>query len=163
TAVAHTKQSYDTHGAFVVHADTALKGVSLGGGMVHIDAISSTSTARTDGRGIADHDEHLTISGVTAGGQPAAIDETGVHIGGQETPASATEGTPGTPASFDAGTPGTPGTPPSFTTGTGTRRPTVAGNRSQRGIVEQLEADLVGHFISHRIEYLYLAFTLLFI
>jgi hypothetical protein len=88
-AVAHTKQTYDTAGALLVTATSTLTGVSLAGGAVHIDSISSTSTSRTDGRGIGTHDEHLTLGGVTVSGQPAAIDETGVHVGGTSTSAKA--------------------------------------------------------------------------
>jgi hypothetical protein len=87
SAVAHTKQTWDTDGALLVKASTTLKGVSLLGGAIHIGAIDSNSTSRTDGRGIATHDEHFTLSGVTVGGQPASIDETGVHIGGSSSSA----------------------------------------------------------------------------
>ena len=88
-AIAHTKQVYDTAGALLVSAESTLKGVSLAGGAVHIDSISSSSVARTDGRGIATHEEHFTLGGVTVSGQPAAIDETGVHVGGSSTSANA--------------------------------------------------------------------------
>ncbi|MCU1450648.1 MAG: hypothetical protein JWP02_2818 [Acidimicrobiales bacterium] len=86
-AVAHTRQVYDTGGALLVTASSVLKGVSLAGGAVHIDSITSSSTSRTDGRGIATHEEHFTLGGVTVSGQPAAIDETGVHVGGSSTSA----------------------------------------------------------------------------
>jgi hypothetical protein len=89
SVVAHTKQVYDTAGALLVTAQATLKGVSLAGGAIRIDSISSSSVARTDGRGIATHDEHFTLGGVTVSGQPAAIDETGVHIGGNSTSAKA--------------------------------------------------------------------------
>ena len=87
SAVAHTKQIYDTDGALLVTASATLKGVSLAGGAIEIDAIKSTSSSRTDGRGIAVHDEHVRLEGVTVQGQPAAIDETGVHVGGSSTSA----------------------------------------------------------------------------
>ena len=82
SVVAHTKQIWDTDGALLTKATTTLKGVSLAGGAIHIDAMSSDATARNDGRGITTHDEHMTLAGVTVAGQPAAIDQTGVHIGG---------------------------------------------------------------------------------
>src|SRR5205823_1157619 len=50
-------------------------------------SITATSTSTTDGQKIASHDQHLTLSGVTAGGQPAKLDETGIHIGGSSTSA----------------------------------------------------------------------------
>jgi len=82
TVVAHTKQSWDTDGALLTKATTTLKGISLAGGAIHIDTMSSDSTARNDGRGISTHGEHITLAGVTVAGQPAAIDQTGVHVGG---------------------------------------------------------------------------------
>jgi len=87
SAVAHTKQIYDTDGALLANASSTLKGVSLAGGAIQINSISSTSMSRTDGRGIAEHSEHFTLGGVTVQGQPAAIDETGVHVGGSSTSA----------------------------------------------------------------------------
>jgi hypothetical protein len=87
SAVAHTKQIYDTDGALLAKASSTLNGISLAGGAIHIDAINSSSTSRTDGRGIATHDEHMTLSGVTVASQPAAIDETGVHLGGSSSSA----------------------------------------------------------------------------
>jgi len=82
SSVAHTKQTWDTDGALLVKASTTLKGISLLGGAIRIGVLDSESTSRTDGRGIATHDEHITMGGVTVAGQPASIDETGVHIGG---------------------------------------------------------------------------------
>jgi hypothetical protein len=87
SAVAHTKQMYDTDGALLVTASSTLKGVSLAGGAIQIGAIASDTTSRTDGRGIAEHSEHFTLSGVTVAGQPASIDQTGVHVGGSSTSA----------------------------------------------------------------------------
>jgi hypothetical protein len=87
SAVAHTKQIYDTDGALRVTASATLNGVSLAGGAVQIGAIDSDSTSRTDGRGIAEHSEHLTLGGVTVAGQPASIDQSGVHVGGSSTSA----------------------------------------------------------------------------
>jgi hypothetical protein len=81
SAVAHTKQIYDSQGALVVTATSTLKGISLAGGLIQIGSLVSTSTSRTDGKDIATHDEHITLTGVSVQGQPAAIDETGVHVG----------------------------------------------------------------------------------
>jgi hypothetical protein len=87
SAVAHTKQIYDTKGALVVTASSALQGVSLAGGTVEIDQIKSDAMSRTNGSDITEHSEHLTLSGVTVAGQPASIDQTGVHVGGSSTSA----------------------------------------------------------------------------
>src|SRR5205085_5897964 len=84
SAVAHPKRSF-SGSVLTVHAESALKGVSLGGGAVHLDAIFSSSTSKSDGQSVASHEEKLVLTGVTAGGQPAAIDQTGVHIGGNST------------------------------------------------------------------------------
>jgi hypothetical protein len=81
SAVAHTKQIYDSQGALVVTATSTLKGISLAGGLVQIGTLNATSTSRTDGKSIATHNEHITLEGVSVQGQPAAIDETGVHVG----------------------------------------------------------------------------------
>ena len=81
SAVAHTKQTYDNSGALLVTASSTLKGVSLLGGSIQIATIKSDSTSRTDGNGIAEHSEHFTLGGVTVAGQPAAIDQNGVHVG----------------------------------------------------------------------------------
>jgi hypothetical protein len=77
-----TKQEYDPSGTLVVHAETALKHVSLLGGNVLIDSIFATSTSKTDGKDVNSHDEHITLGGVTVAGTPATIDETGIHVDG---------------------------------------------------------------------------------
>jgi len=87
SAVAHTKQIYDTQGALVVTASSTLQGVSLAGGTVQIDQIKSDAMSRTNGNDITTHSEHLTLSGVTVAGQPASIDQDGVHVGGSATSA----------------------------------------------------------------------------
>jgi hypothetical protein len=261
SAVAHTSEVFDKNGALLVKADTAIKGVNLAGGAIHIDVITALSTSRTDGRGIATHDEHVTLGGVTVSGQPAAIDDRGVHLGGSASSAkplndalntaldamkakitfgtasadvqsgnpkavtSKAEGlifniqrdvaipnltstyfatitlgvvgtkavsasdrgsaaaieqggigglsTPSeTPAASPTGepassieTPGTPGTPGTFGSGPTRRtgRPSVLGARNRKGVLDQLEADLIGFPVRHRMELLYLAFTLAFI
>src|SRR5207237_10228046 len=38
-------------------------------------------------RGVAPRDEHFTLGGVTVQGQPPAIDETGIHVGGSSSSA----------------------------------------------------------------------------
>jgi hypothetical protein len=259
SAVAHTSEVFDRDGALLVKSNSSLKGVNLVGGAIHIDVITATSTSRTDGRGIATHDEHLILSGVTVAGQPAAIDEQGVHVGGSassakplndaldaalgaikakvtlasasgdvqsDNPKSVTSNAQGlifyieqrlqipnltddyyatftlgiagtkstsaaergsaaaaesggiggvsTPSETPAASPtaepassveipGTPGTAGTFTNGPTRRvgRPSVLGNR--QGVLDQLEADLIGFPIRHRMELLYLAFTLAFV
>jgi hypothetical protein len=260
SAVAHTKQVWDTDGALLVKASTTLNGISIAGGAIHIDALNSTSTSRNDGRGIATHDEHMTLGGVTVSGQPAAIDETGVHVNGSSSSAkpltdavnaalkamgatltvastsgevkdgnpkqvssevsglifhieqflnipnnvdtyfanftlgvagtqavsasdrgssppaeaggiggvagpsdnssSAASPSSETPGSFDAGSAGTPGTPGSFSSTPRNPRASVLG---KRGVLGQLEAELAGFSIAHRLELVYLAFAFAFV
>lgn len=79
-SVAHTSQVFDKDGALLVKAQATLSGVHLAGDAIKIESISSESTSRTDGKGIAEHEEHVTLAGVTVAGQPASIDEQGVHV-----------------------------------------------------------------------------------
>ena len=74
---------------WLVKAEATLQGVHLAGDAIHIDTIAAESTSRTDGKGIADHDEHVTFAGVTVAGQPASIDNQGIHVGGPPSSAKA--------------------------------------------------------------------------
>ncbi|MCU1449754.1 MAG: hypothetical protein JWP02_1924, partial [Acidimicrobiales bacterium] len=73
-------------------------GVALATSVVHdvdfakvikIKSVTSTATARTDGA-TADATGGTVVEGMTIGGQPAYVDDTGVHIGSQGQPANAT-------------------------------------------------------------------------
>jgi hypothetical protein len=79
----HTKQSFapDDPSTLVVHAETRLSGVDLLGGMIHVDSILTTSDYQTNDHGTDKHVDHVTVHGVTAGGQPATIDQNGVTVG----------------------------------------------------------------------------------
>ena len=83
---ARTKQTYGGDNKLTSHAETTLKGISLLGGNIQIASLFATSTTKTDGQGFNDHDEHVTLGGVTVAGQPAAIDDTGIHISSSSTP-----------------------------------------------------------------------------
>ena len=83
---ARTKQTYGGDNKLTAHAETTLKGISLLGGTIQIASLFATSTTTTDGRGFDTHDEHVTLGGVTVSGQPAAIDETGIHVTSSSTP-----------------------------------------------------------------------------
>jgi hypothetical protein len=82
-AESHTRQSFapSDPSTLVVHAETRLSGVDLLGGMVHVDSILTTSDYQSNEHGTDKHVDHVTISGATAGGQPAAIDQNGVTVG----------------------------------------------------------------------------------
>jgi len=56
--------------------------------VVKIDSVSSTAAATTDGVK-SGGEAHTTVHGMTVGGQPATIDEHGLHIGSQDQPANA--------------------------------------------------------------------------
>jgi hypothetical protein len=64
----------------VATAKSVVTGVNLLGGAVHIDSITTSSTYRTDGRAPPSHDNQVVVSGVTAGGQPAVIDNNGIKV-----------------------------------------------------------------------------------
>jgi flagellar basal body rod protein FlgC len=80
----HTKQSFapSDPSTLVVHAETRLSGVDLLGGMIHVDSILATSDYQANDHGTDHHVDHVTVHGVTAGGQPATVDQTGVTVGG---------------------------------------------------------------------------------
>jgi hypothetical protein len=69
-------------------SDSLVQNVSLAGGVVKIDSVSSVAEATTDGTK-SGGDAHTTVHGMTIGGQPATIDDKGLHIGSQDQPANA--------------------------------------------------------------------------
>jgi hypothetical protein len=83
TAESHTRQSFAPNdpSTLVVHAETRLAGVDLLGGMIHVDSILTTSDYQSNDHGTDKHVDHVNVNGVTAGGQPARIDQNGVTVG----------------------------------------------------------------------------------
>ena len=69
-------------------SDSLVQNVSLAGGVVKIDSVASVAEATTDGTK-SGGDAHTTVHGMTIGGQPATIDDKGLHIGSQDQPANA--------------------------------------------------------------------------
>jgi len=69
-------------------SDSLVREVSLAGGVVKIDSVSSVAEATTDGTR-SGGDAHTVVHGMTVGGMPATIDDTGLHIGSQGQPANA--------------------------------------------------------------------------
>ena len=69
-------------------SDSLVQNISLAAGAVKIDSVSSTATATTDGT-TSNGDAHTVVNGMTVGGQPATIDDKGLHIGSQNQPANA--------------------------------------------------------------------------
>jgi hypothetical protein len=69
-------------------ADSLVQNINLEAGVVKIVSVSSVAEATTDG--VKSHgDAHTTVNGLTIAGQPATIDEDGLHIGTQNEPANA--------------------------------------------------------------------------
>ena len=79
---AHTRQSFDDSGALVSVAESTLHGVHLLGDTVFIQSIVTSSVARVDPSSkLATNESHTVLGAVSAGGQPARIDERGITIG----------------------------------------------------------------------------------
>jgi len=68
-------------------ATSKVQDVNLGG-VIKIDQVTSMAKATTDGSK-AGGETATTVSGMTVGGQPAYVDESGMHIGTQGQPANA--------------------------------------------------------------------------
>ena len=69
----------------VVDAVSVMRKVSLGGGAVTIDSITSTAHAVTTGK-TATGTASTTVNGMKIGGVPVTVDDKGVHIQGQGQP-----------------------------------------------------------------------------
>jgi hypothetical protein len=78
-------QSFDAAGELVATATSTVHGASLLGGAVKISSIVATSSYTTDGMRIKKHTQNVTVSGVTAGGMPATIDQNGISVNGAGT------------------------------------------------------------------------------
>jgi hypothetical protein len=77
----HSKQVFEGS-TLVVTAESAVNGLDLGGGQLHIDHVRSVATARVDGAKVTAASATTTVSGATAGGVPVTIDSSGVHVAG---------------------------------------------------------------------------------
>ncbi|MCU1464014.1 MAG: hypothetical protein JWO37_4089 [Acidimicrobiales bacterium] len=69
-----------TPALLVATAQSVANGVDLLGGQIHVNSVTTTSVYRTDGVSPPVHDNTVTVSGVTAGGQPAVIDNNGITV-----------------------------------------------------------------------------------
>jgi hypothetical protein len=81
SATSHSKQVFEGS-TLVVTAESAVNGLDIGGGQLHIDHVRSVATARVDGGRVTASSATTTVSGATAGGVPVAIDSSGVHVAG---------------------------------------------------------------------------------
>jgi hypothetical protein len=84
---ARTK-SFLEGGKGISEASSVVEKISLAGGVVKIDSVTSTARAVTDGTK-GEGEAATTISGMTIGGQPATVDENGVTIGEEGEPLNA--------------------------------------------------------------------------
>jgi hypothetical protein len=69
-------------------ADSVLHDVDIAGGAIKIKSLTSTATATTDGS-TSSSNGGTVVSGMTVGGQPAYLDQDGLHIGSSNQPANA--------------------------------------------------------------------------
>jgi hypothetical protein len=101
------------------------------------------------------------VSASDRGSSPPA-EEGGIGgvAGPSDNSSSAASPSSETPGSFDPGSAGTPGTPGSFSSTPRNPRASVLG---KRGVLGQLEAELAGFSIAHRLELVYLAFAFAFV
>ena len=86
TTQSHSKVEQTNDGG-VAEASAKVQDINIGGA-IKIDQVVSTAKATTDGTK-ADGATSTTVSGMTVGGQPAYVDEKGLHIGEQNQPAYA--------------------------------------------------------------------------
>lgn len=82
SATSTTRQEF-VKGVLVVRAESVVKGISIGGGVIKIDEVRAVSVARADGKKLLGDESTVTVTGVTVAGQPGAIDDRGVHVAGQ--------------------------------------------------------------------------------
>ena len=69
-------------------ATSFVQDINIGEGVIKIESVRSVATAHTDGTK-ATGDAKTIVNGMTIGGQPAYVDQDGVHIGTQGQPANA--------------------------------------------------------------------------
>lgn len=72
----------------LAEATSFVQDINIGDGVIKIESVRSSATARTDGS-TATGDAKTVVNGMTIGGQPAYIDQDGVRIGTQGQPANA--------------------------------------------------------------------------
>ena len=85
----HTDSSSTLNGNSVkALANSTLQNVDIGAGAVKIQSLISTATATTDGSNSSANGATL-VKGLTIGGQPAYLDQDGLHIGSSNQPANA--------------------------------------------------------------------------
>jgi hypothetical protein len=79
-------------GALVTHAESTVKDIDIGTGLIHVGSVTAVSDVTSTPNGKPVDKSSVTISGVTAAGQAATIDQDGVHLSGQDGLTSALNG-----------------------------------------------------------------------
>jgi hypothetical protein len=69
-------------------SSSLVQNINVAAGAVKIDSVSSVANATTDGVNTGG-EAHTTVNGLKIAGQPATIDDTGLHIGALNQPANA--------------------------------------------------------------------------
>ena len=80
-----TSHSSLTDGLGVTKTTATVTDIVLGGGAITIDSVVTRASVSTDGvKGVANGE--AVVSGLEVGGQPATVDEDGVHFAGSQNP-----------------------------------------------------------------------------
>lgn len=87
TSTASTRVT-STAASLVVHVESVATDIDLAG-IVHIGAVHAVCDTTISATGRITDKPHLTVSGVTVAGQPATIDESGIHVAGTDGPSLA--------------------------------------------------------------------------
>jgi len=74
-----TEDTIDNMGNAVAEATSAVHGISFAGGLITVGAVTSTATSTSDGNQ-GKVSGSSTVTGLTIGGVPVAIDNTGLHL-----------------------------------------------------------------------------------
>jgi len=78
----HTLQNFTNNGSTLVNqAKSALSGVDVLGGLIHIGSITVSTTAKADGQRAASRTNQINVKDVTVAGQPASIGPDGITVG----------------------------------------------------------------------------------
>lgn len=76
---ATTHQQFDKS-VLVTQAQSTVRGLNIGG-VVKVDSITARSVAYVDGDKVRRDDTTVSVQGTTVAGQPATIDDKGIHLG----------------------------------------------------------------------------------
>ncbi|HMC71959.1 MAG TPA: hypothetical protein VKJ07_22575, partial [Mycobacteriales bacterium] len=72
--------------SLATHVESLLTNIGIGG-LVHVRSIHAVDDITVSAAGKPVDTPHVTIAGVTVAGQPAQVDEAGIHVAGHDGPA----------------------------------------------------------------------------